>query len=75
MRRASLSALFALLWVSAMAQFKLVPQSKLDSVANPRTVASVLIVEQKVIDLGRVVESEIAHHKIAIKNSGKTTIF
>ena len=73
MRRASLFALFALLWVSAMAQFKLVPQSKLDSVANPRTVASALIVEQKVIDLGRVAESEITHHKIVIKNSGKTS--
>lgn len=50
MRRAALVTLFALLWGAAMAQFKLVPQSRLDSVANPRTVPSALIVEQKVVE-------------------------
>lgn len=74
MRRASLFALFALLWGVTMAQFKLVPQSKLDSVANPRTVASALIVEQRVVDLGRVAESEIAHYKIAIKSGSKGSV-
>ena len=72
MRRASLFALFALLWGVTMAQFKLVPQSKLDSVANPRTVASALIVEQKVVDLGRVAESEIACRREALVPSLET---
>ena len=70
MRRAALVTLFALLWGAAMAQFKLVPQSRLDSVANPRTAPSALIVEQKVVDLGRVAESTVAERKITIKNSG-----
>ena len=74
MRRAALVTLFALLWSAAMAQFKLVPQSRLDSVANPRTAPSALVVEQKVVDLGRVAESEAAECTIKIKNSGNRPV-
>ena len=75
MRRATLLTLFALLWGVTMAQFKLVPHSALDSVANPRTVASALVVAQKVVDLGRVAESAVTNHKVALSNSGKAPIF
>lgn len=75
MRRATLLTLFALLWGVTMAQFKLVPHSTLDSVANPRTVASALVVEQKIVDLGRVAESAVTNHKVALSNSGKDPIF
>ena len=74
MRRATLLTLFALLWGVTMAQFKLVPHSALDSVANPRTVPSALVVEQKIVDLGRVAESETAMRTIEIKNRGNRTV-
>ena len=74
MRRSALLTLFALLWGVTMAQFKLVPQSALDSVANPRTAPSALVVEQKVVDLGRVAESETALRTIEIKNSGNRSV-
>lgn len=75
MRRATLLTLFALLWGVTMAQFKLVPQSALDSVANPRTAPSALVVEQKIVDLGRVAESAVTNHKVVLSNSGKAPIF
>lgn len=74
MRALSLIALCTLLWGSATAQFRLVPQSKLDSVANPRTVASVLVVESTLVDLGRVNESAVTECRVGVTNTGKVPI-
>ena len=74
MRKAALFALFALLWGVMVAQFRLVPQSKLDSVANPRTAASTLAVEQKIVDLGRVEECAVTERSVAITNNGNSPI-
>lgn len=71
MRRLSLLLPLALLCSVAVAQLKLVPRSKLDSVANPRTVPSTLVVAERVVDLGRVAESEVAERRVEITNSGK----
>ena len=74
MRALSLIALCTLLWGSATAQFRLVPQSKLDSVANPRTVASALVVESTLVDLGRVNESAVTECRVGVTNTGKVPI-
>ena len=72
--RIALSALFSLVCSLCVAQFKLVPQSKLDSIANPRTVASMLAVEQQIVDLGRVAESDVVQTDVAVINRGRSTI-
>ena len=74
MRTTLLFMLCVLLWGGATAQFKLVPQSKLDSVANPRTAASTLVVEKNVVDLGRVAESAVTEHRVVVRNRGKEPI-
>ena len=54
------------------AQIKLIPQSRLDSVANPRTVASSLAVEGGGrVWLGVVEESATAEAQVVLKNSGE----
>lgn len=53
---------------------RIIPQAKLDSVSNPREVASALIVVERNIDLGRVAESAITERSIEVINSGKKPI-
>jgi hypothetical protein len=53
---------------------RIIPQAKLDSVSNPRTVASALIVKEQSVDLGRVAESAITERSVEVLNSGKTPI-
>lgn len=56
------------------AQFKIIPQSKLDSVSNPRTVATALVVAEHTVDLGRVAENAVTERRVKITNSGQTPI-
>ena len=58
----------------AAAQMRIIPQAKLDSVSNPRTVASALVVTAQSVDLGRVAESTITQRSIEVVNSGTTAI-
>ena len=64
----------SLVWSCAVAQFKIVPQSTLDSIASPRTAKSAIVVDSKVIDLGRVAESAVAEGCITLRNSGAEAI-
>ena len=66
--------LMSLLWGCGIAQFKIVPLSTLDSIANPRTAKSAIVVDSKVIDLGRVAESAITEGSITLRNSSSEAI-
>lgn len=72
MRRALL--LIALVAVSVLgsAQMTLIPRSRLDSVANPRVVASPMVVEGgTTVDLGVVEESATGRAQVVVVNRGK----
>lgn len=72
MARAWLFLVAVLLPTLCVAQMKLIPQSRLDSVANPRTVASRLMVEGGAsVDLGSVEESAIANAQVVLTNKGE----
>jgi hypothetical protein len=56
--RTLLTLLLCLLCGGAVAQIKLVPRATLESVANPQTVDSELVVAQQTVDFGSVAESD-----------------
>ena len=64
----------SLVWGCGIAQFKIVPQSTLDSIASPRTAKSAIVVDSKVIDLGRVAESAIAKGSVTLSNSSAEAV-
>ena len=72
--RSVLLLLLSMLCYCSVAQMRIIPQAKLDSVSNPRTVASALIVKEQSVDLGRVAESAITERSVEVLNSGKTPI-
>ncbi|MBQ5844728.1 MAG: DUF1573 domain-containing protein [Alistipes sp.] len=69
----TLVALF--LAFQAYGQFKIIPKATLDSLANPRTVRSSLLVEcGAVLELGRVSEIDTIERSIAVENSSDSTL-
>lgn len=72
--RSVLLLLLSVLCYSAAGQLRIIPQAKLDSVSNPRTVASALVVKEQIVELGRVAESTITERSIEVVNSGTTPI-
>lgn len=72
--RSVLLLLLSMVCYCSVAQMRIIPQAKLDSVSNPREVASALIVVERNIDLGRVAESAITERSVEVLNSGKTPI-
>ncbi len=72
--RKTLTLILCLVCGGAMAQMRLVPKAVLDSIANPRTVESALVVESSVIDFGRIAESDRVERSVEIKNVGTETL-
>lgn len=69
-----LTLILSLVWAGAVAQIRLVPRSVLDSIANPRTVKTALVVEQQRVDFGRITEADKVEYRVAVKNVGTETM-
>ncbi len=69
-----LTLILCLVYAGAVAHIKLVPKAVLDSVANPRTVASALVVGQSMVEFGRIAEADRVEQSIEIKNVGREPI-
>ena len=72
--RTLLTLLLCLLCGGAVAQIKLVPRATLESVANPQTVDSELVVAQQTVDFGSVAESDRVEWQVAVRNIGTKPI-
>ena len=72
--RSVLLLLLSMACYCSVAQMRIIPQAKLDSVSNPRTVASALVVTEQIVDLGRVAESAITERSVEVLNGGKIPI-
>ena len=69
-----LTLILCFVWGGAVAQIRLVPKAVLDSIANPRTVESALVVESRVVDFGRIAESDRVERSVEIKNVGSVAM-
>lgn len=72
--RTLLTLLICLVCGGAVAQIKLVPKATLESVANPQTVDSELVVAQQTVDFGRIAESDRVEWQVTVKNIGSQSI-
>ena len=72
--RRLVTPLLCFVYVAATAQLKLVPKSVLDSIANPRTVQSEIVVEEHSVDFGRIAECDRVERRVAIKSIGSKSV-
>jgi hypothetical protein len=72
--RRLVTPLLCFVYVAATAQLKLVPKSVLDSIANPRTVQSEIVVEEHSVDFGRIAECDRVERRVAIRNIGSKSV-